>query len=155
MHHPLAGVRILAAPMTTAGGNIRWLCGLLFPEVPATEALAKSSSEYVIQLMRERLRMECKRSAEAEARAEVAEAELLRRESPETRDAARRLFHVERRAACRAAKRQADRMRKRKAMASEASGIAALPSLSAVQCSTNRCTVVSACISDMSSSDTM
>ena len=31
--HPLPGRRILAAPMTTAGGNVRWLCGLLWPEL--------------------------------------------------------------------------------------------------------------------------
>lgn len=45
VHHPFAGVRILAAPMTTAGGNVRWLCGLLFPGVAEEAALSSFESE--------------------------------------------------------------------------------------------------------------
>ena len=43
--HPLPGRRILAAPMTTAGGNVRWLCGLLWPELPDADALARVEAE--------------------------------------------------------------------------------------------------------------
>ena len=35
--HPLPALRILAAPMTTAGGNVRWLLRMLFPDAPAAE----------------------------------------------------------------------------------------------------------------------
>ena len=37
-------MRILAAPMSTAGGNVRWLCALLFPGMPEAEALALMAS---------------------------------------------------------------------------------------------------------------
>lgn len=43
--HPLGGRLILAAPMTTAGGNVRWLCGLLFAGMDETAALAAFEEE--------------------------------------------------------------------------------------------------------------
>ena len=44
-HPTAASMRILAAPMTTAGGNVRWLCRLLFPGLPDDEALAAFEAE--------------------------------------------------------------------------------------------------------------
>jgi xylulokinase len=44
-HPTAASMRILAAPMTTAGGNVRWLCRLLYPGLPDNEALAAFEAE--------------------------------------------------------------------------------------------------------------
>ncbi len=43
--HPLADLRILAAPMTTAGGNVAWLRRLLYPGMPEVDALAAIEKE--------------------------------------------------------------------------------------------------------------
>lgn len=44
-HPTSASMSIIAAPMTTAGGNVRWLCRLLYPGLPEAEALAAFEAE--------------------------------------------------------------------------------------------------------------